>query len=352
MADSHNARYQDAGVNIDAGNQLIKRIAPAASASKRAGVLGALGGFGAMFDLKEAGYEDAILVTSTDGVGTKLKLAEMLNKHDSIGIDLVAMCVNDILVQGAEPLFFLDYFATGKLEIDVAEAVIKGIATGCTQAGCALVGGETAEMPGMYAPGSYDLAGFAVGAVARGHILPVSNIHPQDVIIGIASSGVHANGFSLVRKLIADHQLDLDAAPGFETEAKTLGEALLTPTLIYVQALLPLIQKGYIKALSHITGGGLSENIPRILPDKMAAKLDESAIALPPIFAFLQKLGNISDAEMRRTFNCGIGMALVVAPAQQAHVLRVLNEDAGLKAHIIGHIIAREKGDGVVYRQS
>lgn len=345
MTRPYNARYEDAGVSIETGNQLVQNIKPLAAASARAGVLGGIGGFGALFDLKEAGFEDALLVTSTDGVGTKLKLAEMLNKHDTIGIDLVAMCVNDILAQGAEPLFFLDYFATGKLELGVAETVIAGIAEGCKQAGCALVGGETAEMPGMYQPGSYDLAGFAVGAVKRGHVLPKTNITQGDVIIGIPSSGVHANGFSLVRKLVADHALDLQAPPVFESMAASLGEALLTPTYIYVNALLPLIRGGYVKALSHITGGGITENLPRVLPEKMAATLDQTTLALPPVFAWLQQLGNITDADMRLTFNCGIGMALVVAPAQQAYVLRALKEDSGLEAWVIGSITERATED-------
>lgn len=349
MNPTHNARYEDAGVDIEAGNQLVSKIKPLAAPTSRAGVLGAIGGFGALFDLKEAGFDDAILVTSTDGVGTKLKLAEMLNKHDTIGIDLVAMCVNDILAQGAEPLFFLDYFATGKLELGVAEAVIQGIAEGCKQAGCALVGGETAEMPGMYAAGSYDLAGFAVGAVKRGHVLPRSDIKPQDIIIGVASSGVHSNGFSLVRKLLNDHQLDLNAKAPFKTTAATLGEALLTPTTIYVKALMPLIQKGYIKALSHITGGGLTENLPRVLPDSACANLDTASLSLPPVFEWLKGLGNITPADMYRTFNCGIGMALVVAPAQQAYVLRALKEEAKLDARVIGTITARDTGDAVRY---
>lgn len=348
MSDSYNARYKQAGVDIDAGEALVHRIKPFAKATARAGVLGALGGFGALFDTKEAGFEDAILVASTDGVGTKLKLAHDLNRHDTIGIDLVAMCVNDILVQGAEPLFFLDYFACGKLDVDVAAQVVAGIAEGCKQAGCALIGGETAEMPGMYEEGCYDLAGFSVGAVKRGHVLPRSDLRAGDKIIGIASSGLHSNGYSLIRKIIAANQLDLEAAPPFDCGLPTLADALMQPTQIYVEALLPLIRGGFVKALSHITGGGLTDNIPRVLPVTMAAELRSEALALPPMFTWVQKLADMTDADMRRTFNCGIGMALITAPTQHVHLLRML-EDAGLKAFEIGTIAPRENGDAVCY---
>ncbi len=348
MSSPHNQRYKEAGVDIDAGAGLVHRISPFAKASHRPGVLGGLGGFGALFDLKEAGHADSILVTSTDGVGTKLKLAHQLNAHDTIGIDLVAMCVNDILVQGAEPLFFLDYFATGKLDVDTASRVIAGIAEGCKQAGCALVGGETAEMPGMYEDSSYDLAGFAVGAVKRGHVLPRSDLRVGDQIIGIASSGLHSNGYSLVRKIIADGGFKLDAPAPFSTDHATLGEALLAPTLIYVAALLPLLRGGFIKALSHITGGGLTENIPRVLPDAVSADLKADALTLPPLFEWLKTAAQMDDADMRRTFNCGIGMVAITQAAQGAYVLRQL-EEAGLSARIIGSVVERGSGNAVRY---
>lgn len=348
MTDSHNQRYKEAGVDIDAGNALVERIKPLAKACMRPGVLGGLGGFGGLFDVKEAGFDDAILVAATDGVGTKLKLAHELDKHTTIGIDLVAMCVNDILVQGAEPLFFLDYFATGALDVDTASQVVAGIAEGCKQAGCALLGGETAEMPGMYGASSYDLAGFSVGAVRRGHVLPRSDFRDGDIVIGIASSGLHSNGYSLVRKVVADNKLDLNAPASFDTAAPTLGDALLEPTLIYVQQLLPIIRGGFVKALAHITGGGLTENIPRVLTPNMAVELRESALTLPPLFAWLKHAANMTDADMRRTFNCGFGMVLITAPTQHAHVLRAL-EDAGLAAREIGKVVARDGGDAVRY---
>lgn len=337
---SDNARYKQAGVDIDAGNALVGRIKPLAAATRRAGAMGGIGGFGALFDLKDAGFKDPILVSSTDGVGTKLKIAQAMQMHDTIGIDLVAMCVNDLVVQGAEPLFFLDYFATGKLAVDAASSVISGIAEGCSLAGCALVGGETAEMPGMYAEGEYDLAGFAVGAVERGHVLPRSDVMAGDVLIGIASSGVHSNGYSLVRAVIAQSGASLIQPPPFESPEPTLGEALLTPTRIYVKALLPSLKRSDIKALSHITGGGLTENLPRVLPESVSARISREAVALPPVFDWLHKAGGISMQEMYRTFNCGIGMVLVVAPTFASRVLHALAE-AGETARVIGEITPR-----------
>jgi phosphoribosylformylglycinamidine cyclo-ligase len=324
MSTSSNARYKEAGVDIDAGNDLVERIKPLAKATTRAGVVGGLGGFGALFDLKAAGFEDALLVSTTDGVGTKLKLADELKNHRTIGIDLVAMCVNDLIVQGATPLFFLDYYATGKLNVATAADVIAGIAEGCTQAGCALVGGETAEMPGMYAGEEYDLAGFSVGAVARANLLPQNDIGAGDVLLGIGSSGVHSNGYSLVRKLVGDSGADLAAPAPFSTGYATLGDALLTPTRIYVKSLLPLIQAGSIKALAHITGGGLTENLPRVLPKGVNATINLAAWKLPPVFAWMQEVGNISSEELLRTFNCGLGMIAVVRAAQAEEVTAAL----------------------------
>jgi phosphoribosylformylglycinamidine cyclo-ligase len=308
--------YRDAGVDIDAGNRLVAAIKPLARMTRRPGADADLGGFGGLFDLKAAGFADPVLVSATDGVGTKLKIAIDTGRHDTIGIDLVAMCVNDLVVQGAEPLFFLDYFACGKLEVEKAKAVVAGIAQGCRQAGCALIGGETAEMPGMYAGEDYDLAGFAVGAVERGAILPRSDIEPDDVLIGLGSSGVHSNGYSLVRRLVADAGLTWDEPAPFAPDV-TLAEALLAPTRIYVKPVLAAIKatgaSGAIKALAHITGGGLSENVPRVLPDTVAARIDLAAIPLPPVFGWLARAGNLDDAEMLKTFNCGIGMVIVVA---------------------------------------
>jgi phosphoribosylformylglycinamidine cyclo-ligase len=305
--------YRDAGVDIDAGNELVRRIAPMAKATARPGAEAGLGGFGALFDLKAAGYKDPILVSTTDGVGTKLRLAIATGRHVSIGIDLVAMCVNDLVVQGAEPLFFLDYFATGTLDVATAADVVAGIAKGCAEAGCALVGGETAEMPGMYGAGDYDLAGFAVGAAERGRILTGATIIAGDVVLGLASSGVHSNGYSLVRRIAADAALGWDDPAPF-APGESLGDALLAPTRIYVRSLLAAIRGGGIKALAHITGGGLVENIPRVLPDGLRAELDAARWALPPVFRWLKAEGGIDDLELARTFNCGIGMVAVVAP--------------------------------------
>ena len=335
--------YRDAGVDIDAGNQLVEAIKPLAKATRRSGADADLGGFGALFDLKGAGFHDPILVSATDGVGTKLKIAIETGRHDTIGIDLVAMCVNDLVVQGAEPLFFLDYFACGTLDAENARTVITGIAEGCQRAGCALIGGETAEMPGMYAAKDYDLAGFAVGAVERGEILPRSDIVIGDVLIGLASSGVHSNGYSLVRRLVADAQLPWNATAPFDA-SQTLAEALLEPTRIYVKPVLAAIKAasvttGAIKALSHITGGGLSENLPRVLPETVAAHVDLSSFAAPAVFGWLAQAGRLDDAEMLRTFNCGIGMVAVASKGETDAVLSTLSE-AGESAFVIGEIVA------------
>ncbi|MFZ4125276.1 MAG: phosphoribosylformylglycinamidine cyclo-ligase [Rickettsiales bacterium] len=347
MNASRNQRYKEAGVDIDAGNALVERIKPMAKATTRAGVLGGLGGFGALFDLKAAGFKDPLLVSTTDGVGTKLKLAQEMNLHSTIGMDLVAMCVNDLIVQGATPLFFLDYFATGALDVDAASDVISGIAEGCALAGCALVGGETAEMPGMYAKGDYDLAGFAVGAVERSMLLPRGDIKDGDILIGIASSGVHSNGYSLVRKIVKDSGKAMTDDAPFETEHRTLGGALLEPTRIYVKSLLPLLAAQKIKAMAHITGGGLSENLPRVLPDNLAAHIDLERWDMPSVFKWLMAAGDVDASEMLRTFNCGIGMILVVAKEDAAHVLSAL-ESTGELAGEIGNLTALT-GERVTY---
>lgn len=334
--------YETAGVSIAAGNALVKAIGPLAKATARPGATSELGGFGGFFDPRAAGYVDPLLVAANDGVGTKLKLAILHDRHDSVGIDLVAMCVNDLIVQGAEPLFFLDYFATGKLENGIAERVIAGIAQGCRQAGCALIGGETAEMPGMYGAGDYDLAGFCVGAVERGEQLTGDKVAPGHVLIGLASSGVHSNGYSLVRRLAADKAWKLDRPAVFDPE-RLLIDALIEPTRIYVASLLPLIRAGLIDALAHITGGGLLENIPRILPEGAHAVIDAGAWEQPRLMAFLQAQGNIEPAEMARTFNCGLGMVLAVAPGNVTPLLTRL-EEAGESAFEIGRIDAGAKG--------
>ena len=303
--------YRDAGVDIDAGNALVDRIKPLAASTRRPGADSELGGFGGLFDLKAAGYSDPVLVAANDGVGTKLKIAIEAGIHDGVGIDLVAMCVNDLVVQGAEPLFFLDYFATGKLDTETASAVVAGIAEGCRQAGAALIGGETAEMPGMYADGDYDLAGFAVGAAERGTLLPRSDIQPGDVLLGLSSSGLHSNGFSLVRRLIETLNLDYGDPAPFESE-RSLAAALLEPTRIYVRSVLKAIRDtNAVKALAHITGGGFTENIPRVLPEPMCAMIDLSQVPVQPVFSWLARNGGIAEAELLRTFNCGIGMVLV-----------------------------------------
>jgi phosphoribosylformylglycinamidine cyclo-ligase len=332
--------YADAGVSIDAGNALVKAIGPLARSTARPGADAQLGGFGGFFDLKAAGYSDPLLVAANDGVGTKLKLAIETGRHEGVGIDLVAMCANDLIVQGAEPLFFLDYYATGKLDNDVASAVVASIAEGCRQAGCALIGGETAEMPGMYGAGDYDLAGFCVGAVERTRVLTGAGIRPGDLILGLRSSGVHSNGFSLVRRVIEQGGWNLDESlPG--EGGQTLAEVLLEPTRIYVRELLPLIQRGLIKGLAHITGGGLLENIPRVLPDGCHAVVNTDAWDLPAIFAQIQAGGRISPQEMARTFNCGIGMVVIVDANDREAVAAALGAEEGID---IGQIEAGTRG--------
>ncbi len=334
--------YASAGVDIDAGNALIDRIKPAAAATNRAGVMSGLGGFGGLFDLKGAGYSDPILVSATDGVGTKLRIAIDTANYDTIGIDLVAMCVNDLVCQGAEPLFFLDYFATGKLDLDAATTIINGIAKGCEASGCALIGGETAEMPGMYHDGDFDLAGFAVGAMERGADLP-AGVAKGDVLLGLASNGVHSNGYSLVRKIVELSGLGWDAASPFGEG--TLGEALLAPTRLYVTQVLSAIRAGGVHGLAHITGGGLTENLPRVLPEGLGAQVDLTAWSLPPVFAWLAEQGGISQAEMLKTFNSGIGMVVVVA-ADQADAITGLLQSEGETVYQLGHLI---EGAGVSY---
>jgi len=336
--------YAQAGVDIEAGDALVERIKPLAKSTNRPGVMGGLGGFGALFDLKAAGFVDPVLVSSTDGVGTKLRLAIDAGMHDTVGIDLVAMCVNDLVVQGATPLFFLDYFATGALDVAQAAAVVAGIAEGCRQAGCALVGGETAEMPGMYHAGDYDLAGFSVGAAERGALLP-RDVAPGDVLLGLASTGVHSNGFSLARRVLAASGLGLDAPCPFASPGGpgTIGQALLTPTKIYVKSLLALHAAGLLKAAAHITGGGLPGNVPRVLPAGVSAVIDGSAWVAPPVFSWLARTGGVTTEEMLRVFNCGIGMVVVVAPADVDAALAMLTE-AGESAMRIGRLATGTEG--------
>ncbi|MCB9947863.1 MAG: phosphoribosylformylglycinamidine cyclo-ligase [Rhodospirillaceae bacterium] len=334
--------YRQAGVDIAAGASLVDAIKPLAASTVRAGCMGGLGGFGGLFDLKACGYRDPVLVAATDGVGTKLKLAIATGHHDGVGIDLVAMCVNDLVVQGAEPLFFLDYFATGKLDTAVAERVIAGIAEGCRQAGCALIGGETAEMPGMYAPGDYDLAGFAVGAVERASVLTGADIRPGDVVLGLASHGLHSNGYSLVRKVVADRGAALDAPSPFDNH-RSLAEALMTPTRIYVAGVAPAVRAGLVKGLAHITGGGLTENIPRILPDGQSARLDPRCWPLPPVFDWLAADGGLTPRQMATTFNMGLGMVAVVA-ADRADAAQAALAAAGESVWRVGTI--EPAGDG------
>lgn len=341
--------YRDSGVDIDAGNALVQAIKPLVRETRRPGADADLGGFGGLFDLKRAGFKDPILVAANDGVGTKLKIAIESGRHETIGIDLVAMCVNDLVVQGAEPLFFLDYFATGKLEVAHARTVVAGIAEGCKQAGCALIGGETAEMPGLYAAGDYDLAGFAVGAAERGEVLPRSDIEAGDVLIGLPSSGVHSNGYSLVRRLVTEEGLDWNAAAPFASGQSVAG-ALLVPTRIYVKPVLAAIRAtggsgadGAVKGLSHITGGGLAENLPRILPAGLAAHVDLAAWRAPAVFDWLARAGNLDDAEMLRTFNCGIGMVVIASRDRTDAVMTALS-DAGEQPVRIGEV---EPGQGV-----
>lgn len=334
--------YADAGVDIDAGNALVDRIKPAAKRTNRPGVASGLGGFGALFDLKAAGYSDPILVGATDGVGTKLRIAIDTGVVDGVGIDLVAMCVNDLVCQGAEPLFFLDYFATGKLETGTAARIIEGIAEGCVRSGCALIGGETAEMPGMYPEGDFDLAGFAVGAMERGSALP-EGVVEGDVLLGLASDGVHSNGYSLVRKLVEVSGLSWDADCPFGEGA--LGAALLTPTRLYVKQCLAAVRAGGVHALAHITGGGLTENLPRVLPEDLGADIDLNAWELPPVFKWMAETGGIAEAEMLKTFNCGIGMILSVAADRADELVKVLQAE--------GETVARlgtvTKGAGMRY---
>jgi len=333
--------YRDAGVDIDAGDELVERIKPFARKTMRAGVLGGIGGFGALFEVPR-NYREPVLVSGTDGVGTKLKLAFELQRHDTIGIDLVAMSVNDILVQGAEPLFFLDYFACGKLDVDTAADVVKGIARGCELAGCALIGGETAEMPGMYPVGEYDLAGFAVGVVEKSRIIDGSTIIPGDVVIGLPSSGAHSNGYSLVRKIIARAQADLTLA--FDGKA-TLADAILAPTRIYVKPVLALMQGLPVKGLAHITGGGLTGNVPRILPPQVKAEIASAAWPRPKLFDWLQREGGVADSEMHRVFNCGIGMVVVVAREDMQQALELLRDTGEPTAVVIGSIKPRNNGE-------
>ena len=335
--------YADAGVDIDAGNELVERIKPAAKRTARAGTMSGLGGFGALFDLKAAGYTDPVLVAATDGVGTKLRIAIDTGNVDGIGIDLVAMCVNDLVCQGAEPLFFLDYFATGKLDVDQAARIIDGIATGCAQSGCALIGGETAEMPGMYHAGDFDLAGFAVGAMERGQDLP-AGVEEGDVLLGLASNGVHSNGYSFVRKVVEMSGLGWDAKSPFGSAS--LGEELLAPTRLYVKQALAAIRAGGVHALAHITGGGLTENLPRVLPDGLGAEIDLGAWDLPQVFRWLAETAGMAEAELLKTFNSGIGMIVVVA-ADRAADIRLLLEGEGETVHALGHVT---KGQGVAYR--
>jgi phosphoribosylformylglycinamidine cyclo-ligase len=333
--------YRDSGVDIDAGNALVERIKPLVKRSFRPEVMGGLGGFGALFDLSGK-YREPVLVSGTDGVGTKLKLAQQLGRHDTIGIDLVGMCVNDVLVQGAEPLFFLDYFATGKLDIETTVAVVGGIARGCEMAGCALIGGETAEMPDMYPPGEYDLAGFTVGAVEKSQLVDGSKVRTGDVLVGIASSGPHSNGYSLIRRIF-----DRAGRPGeLDIGGATLIDALMAPTALYVKPILELLGRHDLHAMAHITGGGLTENIIRVIPDGLALEIEASAIVLPPVFDWLQREGAVSMPEMWRTFNCGVGFVLVVSPSDVAAVASDLDR-LGLAHRQIGGVVAAGDGERV-----
>ena len=332
--------YARAGVSIAAGNALVRAIAPLARATARPGADAELGGFGGFFDPRAAGYTDPLLVAANDGVGTKLRVAIDTGRHDTVGVDLVAMCVNDLLVQGVEPLFFLDYFASAALDPAVAEAVIAGIAAGCREANCALIGGETAEMPGMYAPGDYDLAGFAVGAVERGEQLTGDRVRADDILLGLASSGAHSNGFSLLRRIVERSGVALGAPAPFDP-ARSLGEALLEPTRLYVRSLLPVIRAGQVHALAHITGGGLLENVPRVLPAGLHARIDTGAWRLPPLFDWAQRVGRVAAGELARTFNCGIGMVVCVAPEAVEAVFAAMPNET---VHVIGAVEAGPRG--------
>lgn len=330
--------YRDAGVDIDAGDALVERIKPAAKRTMRPEVLGGIGGFGALFEVSKK-FKEPVLVSGTDGVGTKLKLAFMLDRHDTVGQDLVAMSVNDILVQGAEPLFFLDYFACGKLDVGTAATVVEGIAKGCELAGCALIGGETAEMPDMYPAGEYDLAGFAVGAVEKAKIIDGKSIVPGDVVLGLASSGAHSNGYSLIRRIVERAKPDLAA----DFHGKPLADALIAPTRIYVKPLLKLMESVTVKGMAHITGGGITGNVPRVLPDTVTAVIEKSAWTLPPLFQWLQAQGQVADEEMHRVFNCGIGMVVIVAAADAAQAAALLAAE-GETVYTLGRIAARQAG--------
>lgn len=332
--------YKEAGVDIDAGEEVVSNIKPLVKATNRSGVMSGLGGFGAMFDPKAAGYDDPILVSATDGVGTKLKIAIDTKHFDTVGIDLVAMCVNDLIVQGAEPLFFLDYFATGKLDVQHATDTISGIAKGCEIAGCALIGGETAEMPGMYAPEDYDLAGFTVGAVERDGIITGEQVQEGDIILGLASDGLHSNGFSLIRKLVSTTQgLSYESAVPFSSSKQTLGEELLTPTRIYVKPVLEVLKsyKGHVHGMAHITGGGLKENIPRSVPDGLMAEIDCNSWAFPPLYQWLKEIGNLSNLDLSRTLNTGIGFVLIVNSAEAKNIKQTLS-DSGESVFDLGTI--------------
>ena len=345
MSDSSNSlSYRDAGVDIDAGNELVRQIGPIVKKTFRPGVMTALGGFGGLFELPLDKYKNPILVSGTDGVGTKLKVALMLGRHDTVGIDLVAMCVNDIIVTGAEPLFFLDYYATGKLQVETATSVVKGIAEGCLQSGAALIGGETAEMPGMYEGDDYDLAGFAVGIVEKSKLLSPESVTEGDALLGLASSGPHSNGYSLIRRILELADANLDE----EIDGKPLGEALLSPTRIYVKSLLALIEETEVHALAHITGGGLPENLPRVLPQNLNAEIDLGSWKRPEIFNWLQRHGGVEESEMLRTLNCGIGM-VVALPAEQADKATAILEAHGETVYRIGRIVAGDGGPEVTY---
>ena len=344
---SNGLSYKQSGVDVDAGNALVDAIKPIVRATRRSGADAEIGGFGGLFDLKAAGFTDPILVAANDGVGTKLRIAIEAESHGSIGIDLVAMCVNDIIVQGAEPLFFLDYFATGQLDVSTGTAIVKGIAEGCRLAGCALIGGETAEMPGMYADKDYDLAGFAVGAAERGAILPRADLQAGDVLVALASSGLHSNGFSLVRRIIEISGLDWYMPAPFD-ESRPLSDALLVPTRIYVKPLLTALRRGLaVKAMAHITGGGFIDNIPRMLPEDLAAHIDLSRVAVPKVFGWLSRVGGISEREMLRTFNCGVGMMVAVGASDAEALVTLLNGE-GETATIVGELRART-GDPVTF---
>jgi phosphoribosylformylglycinamidine cyclo-ligase len=344
---SNGLSYKQSGVDVDAGNALVDAIKPIVRATRRSGADAEIGGFGGLFDLKAAGFTDPILVAANDGVGTKLRIAIEAESHGSIGIDLVAMCVNDIIVQGAEPLFFLDYFATGQLDVSTGTAIVKGIAEGCRLAGCALIGGETAEMPGMYADKDYDLAGFAVGAAERGAILPRADLQAGDVLVALASSGLHSNGFSLVRRIIEISGLDWYMPAPFD-ESRPLSDALLVPTRIYVKPLLTALRRSLaVKAMAHITGGGFIDNIPRMLPEDLAAHIDLSRVAVPKVFGWLSRVGGISEREMLRTFNCGVGMMVAVGASDAEALVTLLNGE-GETATIVGELRART-GDPVTF---